>query len=184
MGKGILLRLVIFGLLGLSCKREQRSFRVDPMAAASPAQLRLSPLRPGSQETNLPAENPYENNAYAMSQGKQLYTQFNCVGCHAHGGGGMGPALMDDKWIYGSNPEQVFATIVQGRPNGMPAFGGKIPDYEVWQLAGYVRSMSGLTGKGAAPGRDDHISGKKPENSAEPQPPNSANVPKSAEMPK
>ena len=31
---------------------------------------------------------------------------------------------MDDKWIYGYEPEQIFATISQGRPNGMPAFGG------------------------------------------------------------
>ena len=39
----------------------------------------------------------------------------------------MGPPLMDDKWIYGYEPEQVFATIVEGRPNGMPAFGGEDP---------------------------------------------------------
>ena len=67
----------------------------------------------------------------------------NCTGCHAHGGGAIGPPLMDDSWIYGSHPDQIFATIVEGRPNGMPSFRGKLPDYEIWQLAAYVRSLSG-----------------------------------------
>src|SRR5204862_1075855 len=91
-----------------------------------------------------PVRNEYEENAYALSEGQHLYDYFNCVGCHAHGGGGMGPALMDDKWIYGYNPGQIFASIVQGRPNGMPAFRDRIVDYQVWQLAAYVRSLSGL----------------------------------------
>ena len=44
----------------------------------------------------------------------------NCVGCHCHGGGGMGPALMDDQWRYGGRIDQIAATIAEGRPNGMP----------------------------------------------------------------
>ena len=96
---------------------------------------------------------------------------YNCVGCHFHGGGGIGPPLMDDAWAYGSNPEQVFASIVQGRPNGMPSFRQKIPDYQVWQLVAYVRSMSGLVNKNAAPGRSDEMNTKTPENSVPTQPP-------------
>ena len=69
----------------------------------------------------------------------------------------MGPALMDDKWIYGSDPQNIFATIVQGRPNGMPSFRGKIADFQVAELVAYVRSMSGLAGKEAAPGRNDSM---------------------------
>ena len=54
----------------------------------------------------------------------------------------MGPSLMDDEWIYGGRLEQIHQTIVEGRPNGMPAWGGKIPDQQIWQIAAYVRSMS------------------------------------------
>ncbi len=54
----------------------------------------------------------------------------------------MGPSLMDDEWIYGGRLEQIHQTLVQGRPNGMPAWGGKIPDQQLWELAAYVRSMS------------------------------------------
>ncbi len=49
---------------------------------------------------------------------------------------------MDDEWIYGGRLEQIHQTLVEGRPNGMPAWGGKIPDEQLWQIAAYVRSMS------------------------------------------
>jgi hypothetical protein len=42
---------------------------------------------------------------------------FNCNGCHANGGGDKGPALMDDKWLFGGEIENIYAKIVQGRPN-------------------------------------------------------------------
>src|SRR5205085_7789429 len=100
--------------------------------------------RPAPMPAPAPAPRPvrhnYEANAYAISQGQRLFSAFNCVGCHAHGGGGIGPALMDDVWIHGSDPEIIFGGIVDGWPNGMPAFRGKIPDYQVWQLVAYVRS--------------------------------------------
>jgi cytochrome c oxidase cbb3-type subunit 3 len=81
----------------------------------------------------------------------------NCVGCHAHGGGAIGPPLMDEEWIYGSDPSQIFKTIIEGRPNGMPSFRGKLGNQQVWQIVAYVRSLSGLTSKTAASARDDHM---------------------------
>jgi cytochrome c oxidase cbb3-type subunit 3 len=84
----------------------------------------------------------YYENAEAVVTGKRLFGQYNCSGCHSNGGGGMGPSLMDDEWIYGGRLEQIHQTLVEGRPNGMPAWGGKIPDQQLWQLAAYVRSMS------------------------------------------
>jgi cytochrome c oxidase cbb3-type subunit 3 len=166
-----------------SCEREERGFRVDPPSAGRINSKRLTELQPGVPAPHVPVKNEYEENAVALSDGKRLYTWFNCVGCHAHGGGGMGPALMDDQWIYGGEPDQIFATIVEGRPNGMPSFRGKIPDYQVWQLAAYVRSMSGQVPKDAAPARDDHMNVKKPESRTEKQQPKDSSLPKSAEMP-
>jgi cytochrome c oxidase cbb3-type subunit 3 len=64
---------------------------------------------------------------------------------------------MDAEWIYGSRPEQIYSDIVQGRPNGMPSFGGKIPDYQVWELVGYVRSLSGQLPSDVAPSRSDEM---------------------------
>jgi cytochrome c oxidase cbb3-type subunit III len=157
----VVLCLIVVG----GCKREERQFQVNPPSASVLQGLKLSELQPGPVVTNPPVKNKYESNAQALADGKRLFSAFNCVGCHANGGGGMGPALMDDKWIYGSNPEQIYATITQGRPNGMPSFGGKVPEYQVWQLAAYVRSISGLVPKDAAPGRNDDMKANPPENS-------------------
>ncbi|MDQ1591116.1 MAG: cytochrome c oxidase cbb3-type subunit [Pyrinomonadaceae bacterium] len=166
-----------------ACKREERGLRVDPPSSARVNSKTLSELRPGNVQP-ISAPNEFEQNAFAMNEGKRLYEWYNCVGCHAHGGGGIGPPLMDAKWIYGGAPEQIFATIVEGRPNGMPSFRGKIPDYQVWQLAAYVRSMSGQVSKDASPSRDDDMNVKKPEQSTEQQEPRgTGGVPKSAERP-
>src|SRR3954454_16413325 len=176
-----------------SCRREARPFRPGPASAEAVRWTSLSELHPGPVPPTGPAgamvetigrvKNPFEESAYAVSEGKRLYSAFNCVGCHARGGGGMGPPLMDDQWLYGSEPEQVFATIVEGRPNGMPRFGARVPEYQIWWLVAYVRSMSGLGSSGAAPGRSDEMKSGKPENSREKAEPKSGSIPKSAEMP-
>lgn len=77
----------------------------------------------------------------------------------------MGPALMDNVWIYGSEPANIFATITQGRPNGMPSFRSRIPEYQAWEIAAYVRSLSGLLPKDVAPGRTDEMDVKPAESS-------------------
>ena len=156
-------------LFSSSCKREERGFRVQPPASTSINSKSLSDLQLGSQP---PPEikNDYEENAYALSEGKRLFSAYNCNGCHSQGGGGMGPPLMDEKWIYGAKPEQIFSTIVEGRPNGMPSFRGRVPDFQVWQLSAYVRSMSGHVPKDAAPSREDHMQGKPPESQTKEQP--------------
>jgi cytochrome c oxidase cbb3-type subunit 3 len=102
-------------------------------------------LTPGvgrSLTTLDPRAAQYYDNAAAVTTGKKLFAQYNCSGCHSNGGGGMGPSLMDDEWIYGGRLEQIHQTLVEGRPNGMPAWGGKVPDEQLWQLSAYVRSMS------------------------------------------
>lgn len=104
-----------------------------------------SALDPGvdhSLVTPDPRAAEYYDNADAVTTGKRLFNQYNCSGCHSNGGGGMGPDLMDNEWIYGDRLEQIHQTLVEGRPNGMPAWGGKIPDPQLWQIAAYVRSLS------------------------------------------
>jgi cytochrome c oxidase cbb3-type subunit 3 len=145
------------------CDRELRRFDKPANGPAPPAAQRSSDIKPGENAEGLTetamAETYDERNAYDIAQGKRLFRWYNCSGCHARGGGGMGPALMDDKWRYGHAPEQIFATILEGRPNGMPSFRGRIPSDQVWQLVAYVRSMSGLVPKDAAPGRSDSLGG-------------------------
>jgi cytochrome c oxidase cbb3-type subunit III len=163
-------------LLLVSCQREQRQFRDTPPAARLDNNVIQDPIQPGGV-VMLPVKNTYEENAYAVSQGQQLYEQYNCVGCHFHGGGGIGPPLMDDKWIYGSEPQNIFETIVEGRPNGMPSFRNKISDTQVWQIVAYVRSMSGQLSSLVAPGREDDMNAKKPEQSKGKEQPKGSTLP-------
>ena len=159
------------------CEREQRRFQEPAPASAAPQSIQLSELQAGPSTPRPPSPDPYKENAYGVNEGKRLFSWYNCEGCHAKGGGGIGPPLMDANWIYGAEPGNIFATIVQGRPNGMPSFRGRIPEYQVWQLVAYVRSMSGLLHKDVAPSRDDHIQAKKPEQSQEEQPPRESSIP-------
>lgn len=144
-------------LAGAACEREWRGFDEGPTAAATAQGRTLSELRAGGGAPSVPARSQYLENGWAIAEGKKLYQQFNCVGCHSNGGGGIGPPLMDHRWIYGYQPENIHASIVEGRPNGMPTFRGRLTEQQVWQLVAYVRSMSGLAPKDAASGRSDHM---------------------------
>jgi cytochrome c oxidase cbb3-type subunit III len=151
--------LIVTALLLSACHREARYFEAPPRSDLPPSEVALSSLVAGQrpQKFREQQQREYQDNAYHVSEGKRLFEWFNCSGCHAHGGGAIGPALMDDRWIYGGEIDQIYLTIAQGRPNGMPAFGGKIPPQQIWQLAGYVRTMGGHGPKSARPGRNDHI---------------------------
>ena len=108
----------------------------------------------------------YERSAYHVSEGSRLFRWYNCSGCHANGGGGMGPAFLDNEWRYGSSIEQIYATIRNGRPNGMPSFKGKATETQIWQLAAYVRSLGGMTPQ-ASSSRREAMTSTPPRNQAE-----------------
>jgi cytochrome c oxidase cbb3-type subunit 3 len=150
-----IMSVVIILLTLVACERESRRFSENP---APPGAIKLVALQPGPSLVLNKDRGPYDYNAYAISEGKILFNQFNCSGCHAHGGGGMGPPLMDAEWIYGSQSANIFATIAEGRPNGMPAFRERLSNDQIWRLVAYVRSMSGLLSKDAEPSRDDDMS--------------------------
>jgi cytochrome c oxidase cbb3-type subunit 3 len=135
------------------CDREERISRGKPLAETIPAAV----------ATSDPRLSAYERNAYAIAQGQRLFTWMNCVGCHAHGGGGMGPPLMDDRWRYGGSIQQIAATIYQGRPGGMPAWKGRLTEQQIWQLAAYVRTLSGQQRKDAVAARADTLSNTPPQ---------------------
>jgi cytochrome c oxidase cbb3-type subunit 3 len=149
--------LLVLGLAAAGCPREGRNFRSLPAANARPLPARLVSLQPGAPLPKQAAGGPYEGNAWAISQGERLYEQYNCVGCHFHGGGGIGPPLMDELWVYGGSGQNIHDSIVQGRPNGMPSYGGHIPDDQVWMIAAYVRTLSGQVPKPERPTRNDEL---------------------------
>jgi cytochrome c oxidase cbb3-type subunit III len=155
---------ILLALLLLGCHREVRDLVPTARDAARPMPVRVSGSQPGPKQLGAAAlNNPYEGNAWAVSQGQRLFDQYNCSGCHFHAGGGIGPALMDLEWIYGNSPANIYRSIAEGRPNGMPSWGGHIPDYQIWQLTAYVRSVGGLEPSGATPARAEGMQPKRAE---------------------
>lgn len=142
-----------------SCQREKRDVRPAPTRLAIyDDAAKESTLHPGGPIVPQPVvTNPYNSSGYDISEGQRLFDWYNCSGCHAHGGGGIGPPLIKKNWVYGGDPANLFDTIVKGRPNGMPAWGGRIPEYQIWQLVAYVRSMNGEQPTSATPTRPDSI---------------------------
>ena len=138
----VLLAVAILALSG--CRQEERAVRTAPPGGVVLQGVRQIELQPGPAVPAVKTNNPFAGNAHAIAEGKRLYEWFNCSGCHAAGGGAIGPPLMDDQWIYGKDSQNVFSSIVEGRPQGMPAYGGRIPEYQVWQIVSFVRAMSGL----------------------------------------
>lgn len=99
----------------------------------------------------------YRESAWFISEGKELYDGMNCGGCHARGGGDLGPPLLDEPWRYGSTPDAVISSILDGRPRGMPAFKTKLTATDAAKIAAYVRSLSGLVRMDSQSPRDDHL---------------------------
>ena len=147
----------------LACNRDAGSRR-DTMAAASstsveqPAESHLAvagdSLRFMQHDENLPAgfpsqiksvsiKNPYEGNKGAIATGGKLFIAYNCSDCHGvDGSGSMAPTFQDNRWHFGGGPGEVFESIYEGRPDGMPSWGGRITDDQIWMLTAYVRSLS------------------------------------------
>lgn len=86
--------------------------------------------------------NPFSGNVGKVKEGADLFVSYNCMDCHgADGSGAMGPSLADNRWHFGGTDGEVFQSIYEGRPEGMPAWGGRIPDDQIWRLVAYVQSL-------------------------------------------
>ena len=116
----------------------------DDAVALSGTPVPKAPVgpQPGPKDATSPPNGPYANDAVGIGEGRTLFVRFNCSGCHGgRAGGGMGPSLRDEVWIYGGSDAEIFDSIAQGRAHGMPAWGSKLPEDQVWKLVAYIRSL-------------------------------------------
>jgi cytochrome c(L) len=128
--------------------RRESTMRTWGLGLVSPLILWLLLSRFGAlvaEEQPMPKKlNPYTGQEEAIQEGRALYLQHGCSGCHGvGGGGGMGPALLDDEWTFGSDDETLFRLIKGEIPQQtMPAvFGQELQDDDVWKILAYVRSL-------------------------------------------
>jgi cytochrome c551/c552 len=122
--------------------------------ATSPAQLGTRPtyfiehpehIQPGlaSHGRWATLANPYAHDSRRAAEGAKLFVAYNCLDCHgADGSGAMGPSLEDGRWHFGGTAGEIYQSIYEGRPDGMPAWGGRIADDQIWRLVSYVQTLS------------------------------------------
>lgn len=86
--------------------------------------------------------NPLAGDPAAIAAGKELYSTYGCYACHGlDGAGHMGPSINDSEWRYGGTDADLFETITKGRPKGMPAWGDRFTDKQIWEIIAFVRSL-------------------------------------------
>lgn len=111
-------------------------------ASAQPASTFYIGPEPGPYRPLPRAVNPYAGDRRVLPEGRRLFNWYNCSGCHGdHAGGGMGPSLRDSLWYFGGDDAAIFASITEGRDKGMPAWGSKIPQDQIWKIVTYIKSL-------------------------------------------
>lgn len=87
--------------------------------------------------------NPYAGDRDAIATGARLFVSYNCMDCHgADGSGAMGPSLADGRFHFGATDAEIYQSIFEGRPEGMPAWGSTIQPQQIWMLTAYIRSLN------------------------------------------
>lgn len=138
MRMSLLAALATLTFLAAGCNSGSTSVATS---AAPPVPTTVGPV-PGSVSEPPHPTDPFAGDPVAAQNGWRLFNWYNCSGCHGgRGGGGMGPSLRDKVWLYGSRDDQIFDSIAEGRSKGMPAWGTKIPEDQIWQLVTYIKTM-------------------------------------------
>jgi len=140
-----LLPIALAAVLVVAANNARAQQGTAPSAGRGPNEVSVTSLFPNGATPPRPPDTigrRFEGNKLAIGDGELLFGQMNCTGCHFNGGGGMGPALMSGHWRYGGRIEQIYESIAQGRPNGMPSWQFVLGPTQIWDLAAYVKSLS------------------------------------------
>ncbi|MDX1489024.1 MAG: cytochrome-c oxidase, cbb3-type subunit III, partial [Acidiferrobacterales bacterium] len=80
----------------------------------------------------------------ALKIGRRLFVNY-CAGCHGSDAGGNPgfPSLRDGEWLYGGQPEQIKASILNGRNGVMPPWNAALSRDDIFNVTEYVLSLSG-----------------------------------------
>lgn len=134
--------LVLYPGLGSDPGELKWSSAGQYQAEVDKAQAELAPLYAGFASKSFP-ELAADTKAHAI--GERLFVN-NCAACHgsdARGSVGF-PNLTDGDWLWGGTPEDIIATITNGRQGNMPPMAAAVGSAEdVRNVANYVLSLSG-----------------------------------------
>ncbi|MDD5560122.1 c-type cytochrome [Candidatus Methylomirabilis sp.] len=143
-----LLTTSVLALVMLGCAQS-----ITAQSQQEPAKTEAPGQQPKASEAPAPADqqkpkklNPFTGNPDAIKEGRQLYLQAGCPGCHGSGGGGAmagATPFIRDAWKFGGDDETYFKVIKGTYPGQtMPAvFGANLTDEQVWKIIAWIRSI-------------------------------------------
>jgi mono/diheme cytochrome c family protein len=127
-----------------------------------------TPLETARQAEKGSLKSPYEDFASVADEGHKKFMAAGCNGCHGGtGGGGMGPPLTNQVWVYGKDGDTLFRLIALGsdelQKDGyqrkgsenvvgpMPPFGGIVKSNDdVWKIIAWIRSVNPSSAEGSS----------------------------------
>lgn len=126
----------VLGIGKTGVEEYQEELKIEAVAAS----LRSNSMLASIDETNV----VLDNSAPALSTGKTVF-ESNCAACHAiDGGGGVGPNLVDQYWIHGSDIKDVFTVIKYGViEKGMVPWEDQLSPQEIQDVGSYILSLQG-----------------------------------------
>ena len=105
------------------------------------AEMAAAEVLRAEQRAKLPTSNPYRGNAEAIAAGQQVFMT-TCVACHLPTGEGLvGPSLIDPYWKYGSSDAELYETVAEGRPLGMPPWKQLLGSEKIWKVLAYIETL-------------------------------------------
>ncbi|USI72335.1 cytochrome c [Sphingomonas morindae] len=105
-----------------ACSREARTLDADQPETAPGAHLDAR-------------AQAYAGNLYQAAQGGRYFTWYGCGACHGANARGV-RALDDGRWVHGGRVVDIYRFIAAGHGEG-----GRIPAAQLWQIAGYLKSL-------------------------------------------
>jgi len=131
-------------------------------AAADPLPADYAKISPSDLIKSAPKGtlvNPYKDTqADIVAQGEALFGSSSCSACHgAAGGGGLGPSVTNDIWVYGGDDDTLFRLIALGSDGlqaqgysrkghesivaPMPPFGAALKNSDdLWKILAFIRA--------------------------------------------
>lgn len=139
----LILAFVMLGCVQSITAQNQK----EPVKAEESGQQPKGSEAPTPTDQQKPKKlNPFTGNADAIKEGRQLYLQSGCPGCHGSGGGGAmagATPFIRDSWKFGGDDDTYFKVIKGTYPGQtMPAvFGATLTDEQTWKIIAWIRSI-------------------------------------------
>jgi len=105
------------------------------------AEVEAAEARYAAVREQMPQENPYHGDAAAIAEGQEIF-QSICAACHLPDGTGLvGPSLVDPYWKYGRSDHELFESVAEGRPGGMPPWGPQLGSEKIWKVLAFLETL-------------------------------------------